>query len=217
MSASDTLTSLLSEGAVLAVRLGPGENLPGACLAAARGGIGALEITLTTPGALGAIEALAKESGVLAGGGTVLTAEDVRNVARAGGRFALSPVFDPEAADEARRANLLYIPGAATPTEILRAHRDGAPVVKFFPSAALGGPAFIRAFRGPFPGIPILPTSGPTAENLASYFDAGAVAVGVGGAEFFPPGWTAASVEAAARKVRQALSRVRGRVPPARP
>jgi len=215
MSASETLASLLSEGAVLAVRLGPGENLPGACLAAARGGIGALEITLTTPGALGAIEALAKESGLLTGGGTVLTAEDVRNVGRAGGRFALSPVFDPEAADEARRADLLYIPGAATPTEILRAHRHGAPEVKFFPSAALGGPAFIRAFRGPFPGIPILPTSGPTAENLATYFEAGAVAVGVGGAEFFPPGWTPASVEAAARQVRQALSRVRGRVPPA--
>jgi 2-dehydro-3-deoxyphosphogluconate aldolase/(4S)-4-hydroxy-2-oxoglutarate aldolase len=217
MSASETLATLLNEGAVLAVRLGPGENLAGACLAAARGGIGALEITLTTPGALGAIEALAKESGALTGGGTVLTAEDVRNVARAGGRFALSPVFDPEAADEARRADLLYIPGAGTPTEILRAHRHGAPVVKFFPSAALGGPAFVSAFRGPFPGIPILPTSGPTAENLAGYFDAGAVAVGVGGAEFFPPGWTPASVEAAARKVRQALSRVRSRVPPARP
>ena len=216
MSASETLKTLLEEGAVLAVRLGPGENLAGACLAAARGGIGALEITLTTPGALGTIEALAKESGVLAGGGTVLTAEDVRNVAKAGGRFALSPVFDPGAADEAKRLDLLYIPGAATPTEILAAHRYGAPVVKFFPSGALGGPAFMKAFRGPFPNIPLLPTSGPTAENLASYFEAGAVAVGVGGAEFFAPGWTPSSVEAAARKVRQALSRVRARVPPAR-
>jgi len=216
MSASETLTSLLDEGAVLAVRLGPGEDLPAACLSAVRGGIGALEITLTTPGALGAIEALAKESGVLAGGGTVLTAEDVRKVARAGGRFALSPIFDREAADEARAADILYIPGASTPTEILAAHRDGAPVVKFFPSGALGGPAFMRAFRGPFPGIPLLPTSGPTAENLAAYFEAGAAAVGVGGAEFFPPGWTPSSIEAAARKVRQALSRARARVPPAR-
>jgi len=216
MSAQQTLKTLLDEGAVLAVRLGTGENLAGACLAAARGGIGALEVTLTTPGALGAIEALAKESGVLAGGGTVLTAEDVRNVAKAGGRFALSPVFDEGAADEAKKTDLLYIPGAATPLEILKAHRYGAPVVKFFPSAALGGPAFIRAFRGPFPKIPLLPTSGPTAENLASYFEAGAVAVGVGGAEFFAPGWTPASVEAAARKVRQALSRVRAGAPPAR-
>jgi 2-dehydro-3-deoxyphosphogluconate aldolase/(4S)-4-hydroxy-2-oxoglutarate aldolase len=215
MSAQETLKTLLDEGAVLAVRLGAGENLPGACLAAARGGIGALEITLTTPGALGAIEALAKESGVLAGGGTVLTAEDVRNVAKAGGRFALSPIFDEGAAEEAKQADLLYIPGAATPLEILAAHRCGAPVVKFFPSAALGGPAFIRAFRGPFPKIPLLPTSGPTAENLASYFEAGAVAVGVGGVEFFAPGWTPASVEAAARKVRQALSRVRAGAPPA--
>jgi 2-dehydro-3-deoxyphosphogluconate aldolase/(4S)-4-hydroxy-2-oxoglutarate aldolase len=203
--AEKTLQELRREGAVLAVRLKAGEDLPGVCLAAMRGGVRVLEITLTTPGALDAIAALSREPGAIAGGGTVLTAEDVRNVARAGGRFALSPVFDPAAMEEARRLDLLGIPGAGSATEILAAHRHGAPVVKVFPSAAIGGPAFLRAIRGPFPDIPLLPTSGPTAATLASYFEAGAFAVGVGGAEFFPPGWTAATVETAARRVRAAL------------
>lgn len=201
----DTLQEVLKEGAVLAVRLGEGEDLPGACLAAMRGGLRALEITLTTPGALQAIAALAREPGAIAGAGTVLTAADARAVAEAGGRFALSPVFDPDMLAEAQRLGLLAIPGAGSATEILAAHRCGAPVVKVFPSGALGGPAFLRAVRGPLPNIPLLPTSGPTADNLASYFEAGAAAVGVGGMEFFPKGWNAAHVQAAAKRVRQAI------------
>ena len=200
-----TLQDLLREGAVLAVRLPAGSDLPGACRAAVRGGIRVLEITLTTPSALEAIALMSRERGVIAGGGTVLTVDDARAVARAGGRFALSPVFDPAVMEESRRLGLVAIPGAGSAAEILAAHRHGAPVVKVFPSGALGGPAFLRAVRGPFPAIPLLPTSGPTAENLAGYFEAGAAAVGVGGAEFFPSGWTPESVEEAARRVRAAL------------
>jgi len=116
-------------------------------------------------------------------------------------------VHDPEVVREAHRLGLLAVPGAATPTEILAAHGGGARLVKFFPSAALGGPAFIRAFRGPLPHIPLVPTSGPTAETLADYLDAGAVAVGVG-PEVFPPGFTTAHVEAAARRIRHAADGV---------
>ena len=130
---------------------------------------------------------------------------EVRQVAEAGGRFALSPVFDPAVMEEARRLGLLGIPGAATPAEILAAHRHGAPAVKIFPAGALGGPAYLRAVRGPLPGIPLVPTSGPRSDNLAEYFAAGAVAVGVG-AEVLHPGFTPASVEAAARKVVAAMS-----------
>jgi 2-dehydro-3-deoxyphosphogluconate aldolase / (4S)-4-hydroxy-2-oxoglutarate aldolase len=205
ITSSDTLRDLLQEGAVLAVRLRAGEDLPGACLAAMRGGLRALEITLTTPGALETIAALSREPGAIAGGGTVLTVEDARAVARAGGRFALSPVFDAAVMAEAAGLGLVAIPGAGSATEILAAHRAGVPVVKIFPSGALGGPTFLRAIRGPFPAIPLLPTSGPAADNLASYFEAGATAVGVGGAEFFPPGWTSAHVQAAAKRVRQAI------------
>jgi 2-dehydro-3-deoxyphosphogluconate aldolase/(4S)-4-hydroxy-2-oxoglutarate aldolase len=201
---SDTLKTLLDDGVVLCFRFGPGQPILEPARAAMRGGLKTLEITLTTPGALEAMTALSRETDALVGGGTVLTAEDVRAVARAGGRFALSPVFDAGALAAAKEAGLLYIPGAATPGEILTAYRAGAPVVKVFPSAPLGGPQFLRFVRGPLGAIPLLPTSGPTSENLADYFDAGAVAVGVG-PEVFPPGFTLEGVEQAARRVRRAV------------
>lgn len=204
-----TLEAIRNDGVVLCFRFGPGQSIVNPARAALRGGLQILEITLTTPGALEAIRALADESGALVGGGTVLTAADVAAVAEAGGRFALSPVFDPGALAEAGRRGILYIPGAATPTEILTAHRAGAPVVKVFPSGPLGGPQFLRFVRGPLAEIPLLPTSGPTSENLGDYFDAGAFAVGIG-PEVFPPGFTLEGVEHAARKVRQAVDAWRG-------
>ena len=130
------------------------------------------------PGAIDAIAHFAKSGEAIAGGGTVLTVDDVRAVARAGGRFVLSPVFDPEVVDEAHRLGLLAVPGTSTPTEILAAHRHGARLVKVFPAACLGGAAYIRAVRGPLPGIPLVPTNGITADTIVDYVEAGAVAVG---------------------------------------
>ena len=203
-----TLDAVLKDRVFLCLRMGAGAPLVEASHAAVRGGLRVLEITLTTPGALEAIKVLSEDPGTIAGGGTVLTSEDVRAVARAGGRFALSPVFVPAVLDEAERLGLLAIPGAATPTEILAAHRHGARMVKIFPSGALGGPAFLRAVRGPFPQIRLVPTSGPTSETAADYFAAGATALGIA-AEVFPPGFTPASVEAAARRVRLAVDACR--------
>lgn len=199
---------ILSDGVLLCVRLGAGAPVVEACRAAARGGLTVLEITLTTPGALRAIEALAGEEGLTVGAGTVLTINDARSVADAGGRFALSPVFDPDVVDEATRLGLLAVPGASTPTEIVRAHRHGALLVKVFPAGALGGPAFLRAIRGPLPGIPMVTTNGPTSETLGEYFAAGALAVGIG-AEVLAPGAAPADIEAAAGRVRAAVDRFR--------
>ena len=201
---TEALRALLDDGVALCFRFGPGQPILEPARAAMRGGLKALEITLTTPGALEAIAALARDTDALVGGGTVLTAEDVRAVAKAGGRFALSPVFDAGALAAAKETGLLYIPGAATPTEILAAWRAGAPVVKVFPSGPLGGPQFLKFVRGPLGQIPLLPTSGPTSDNLADYFDAGAVAIGVG-PEVFPPGFTLDGVAQAARRVRRAV------------
>ncbi len=203
-----TLDAVLKDGVFLCLRMGAHAPLVEASRAAVRGGLRVLEITLTTPGALEAIKVLSGDPETIAGGGTVLTPEDVRAVARAGGRFALSPVFAPAVLDEAERLGLLAIPGAATPTEILAAHRHGARLVKVFPSGTLGGPAFLRAVRGPFPDIRLVPTSGPTSESAAEYFAAGACALGIA-AEVFPPGFTPASVEAAARRVRLAIDACR--------
>ena len=204
-----TLAAVLEDGVILAVRLGDGGRVVEACRAAARGGLRVLEMTLTTPGALEAIRILSRDPGVLAGGGTVLEPRQVREVADAGGRFVLSPVFDREVVDEAHRLGLLAVPGTATPAEIFAAHRHGARLVKVFPSGALGGPAYLRAVRGPFPLIPLVPTSGPTSETLADYFRAGAVAVGVG-SEVFHENFTLATIEAAARRIREAVRAYRG-------
>ena len=134
-----TVRDVLADGVFLCVRLGAGLPLIEACAAAVRGGLTVLEITLTTPGALKAIEHFARVEGVVAGGGTVLTRDDARAVANAGGRFALSPVFDPDVVHEAHRLGLLAVPGTATPTEVLAAHQHGVRLVKVFPAAALGG------------------------------------------------------------------------------
>lgn len=199
-----TLEEVLDDGVFLCVRLGASHPVLDACRAAVRGGLKVLEITLTTPNALDVIAELSTEPGIVVGGGTVLSAGDVRDVRRAGGRFVMSPVFDPGVVDEANLTDLLAVPGASTPTEILAAQRHGAPLVKVFPSGALGGPAYLRAVRGPLPAVPLVPTSGPTAETIADYLAAGAVAVGVGG-EVFSPGFTLGSVEAAARRIRTAM------------
>jgi 2-dehydro-3-deoxyphosphogluconate aldolase/(4S)-4-hydroxy-2-oxoglutarate aldolase len=213
-----TRERLLAEGVVLCVRLGAGAPVLEACRAALRGGLRVLEITLTTPGALDAIAALAREPEALVGGGTVLEVEEVRAVAAAGGRFVFSPVFDPAVVDAAAEHGLLAVPGAATATEILAAQRHGAPIVKLFPAGALGGPAHLRALRGPLPDVPLLPTSGPTAESAAAWLEAGACAIGVGG-EVFPAGFTLAHVERAAARVRAALDAARagGAAPAAGP
>ena len=204
-----TLDRVLADGVFLAVRLPSGDGLVEACRAAARGGLPLLELTLTTPGALPAIEALAQDESCLVGGGTILSPADVERVADAGGRFVLSPVFDAEVLAAARASGLLYVPGAATPKEILTAHRAGAKLVKVFPAGPLGGPDFLRFVRGPLPQVPLVPTSGPNAENLYEYLQAGAVAVGVG-REIFPAGFTLETVERAARRVRDAVRRARG-------
>jgi 2-dehydro-3-deoxyphosphogluconate aldolase/(4S)-4-hydroxy-2-oxoglutarate aldolase len=199
---------VLSDGVILCVRLGEGVQMVEACRAAAGGGLTVFEITLTTPGALKAIEVLSVDAGLTVGAGTALSPDDVRDVANAGGCFVLSPVFDPEVVGEAHQRGLLAVPGASTPTEILRVYRHGARLVKVFPAGALGGPGFLRAVRGPLPHVPLVPTNGPTAETIGDYMRAGAVAVGVGG-EVFPPGFTLDAVEAAAARVRASMDRFR--------
>jgi len=203
-----TVRDVLADGVFLCVRLGADTPLVEACSAAVRGGLKVLEITLTTPGAIEAISHFAKGGEAIAGGGTVLTVDDVRAVAHAGGRFVMSPVFDPEVVDEAHRLGLLAVPGTSTPTEILAAHRHGARLIKVFPAACLGGAAYIRAVRGPLPGIPLVPTNGITADTIVDYVEAGAVAVGVG-AEIFSKDFTFSHIEDAASRTRYAMDSAR--------
>lgn len=147
------------------------------------GGIRALEITMTVPGAVNVIaEAVARYGDeFLIGAGTVLDAEQARACLDAGARFVVSPIVDAETIAVCREANVPVLPGALTPTEVVQAWRAGADFVKVFPCSAVGGASYIKALKAPLPHIPLVPTGGVTLETIGAFFAAGASAVGVGG------------------------------------
>ncbi|WP_424215795.1 bifunctional 4-hydroxy-2-oxoglutarate aldolase/2-dehydro-3-deoxy-phosphogluconate aldolase (plasmid) [Streptomyces sp. BI20] len=144
-------------------------------------GVRCLEITLPTPGSLGALaRARARhDRHALVGAGTVLTPTQVQRATGAGAEFLVSPHTDPELAATADRHHVPLMPGALTPTEILTAHRAGAPAVKLFPAGPLG-PDHLTALAGPLPGVPLVPTGGIELRDVPAWFAAGAVAVAVG-------------------------------------
>ena len=174
-----------SERAVAVIRTDSVENALGAARAAIAGGFRAVEITFSFPEAPDAIRKLAENKDLLVGAGTILTAEQVHAAVEAGAQFLVSPCVLPEVIDAARELHVAIIPGAFTPTEIYTAHALGADIVKIFPAVKFG-PEYLKTVRGPLPQIPIMPTSGVDASNVAEWFRAGAVAVGAVGSVFDP-------------------------------
>lgn len=170
-------------GALAVVRLPRADDVLPVAQALHAGGVSAIEVTMTVPGALQAIERLAREAGddLLVGVGSVLDADTARRAVQAGARFVVSPVFVPEVVAQAQRQGAAALPGAFTPTEILRAHEAGADLVKVFPSDALG-PSFIKGVLAPMPFLRLCPTGGVTPQNAAEWIRAGAAAVGLGSA-----------------------------------
>jgi Entner-Doudoroff aldolase len=145
--------------------------------AAIRAGFRVIEFTLTTPGALELISEFSRRPDLVVGAGTVLTGQDARAAVAAGARFLVSPVTDPAIIALAGSLGVAAIPGTFTPTEMLEAHRAGAPLQKLFPAPA-SGPDHVRACLGPMPFLRIVPTSGVDPSNAAAFLDAGAWAVG---------------------------------------
>jgi len=175
------LAAELSEERLLAIVRGTSEAASlAAVLTLAEAGIRLIEVSLTTPGAAGIISQARGQvrPGTLIGAGTVRTAADVDLVASAGAAFAVTPGLGP-AVGAAVRHGLPVLAGALTPTEVMTAAAAGAAGVKLFP-AALGGPAYLRALRDPFPDVPFVPVGGIDVVAAVQYLDAGAVAVGVG-------------------------------------
>ncbi len=145
-------------------------------------GITAIEVTADSPGSWRVIDTLkTKDARLIVGAGTVLDTETARQAIEAGADFLFSPVVRPEVIQIAHRYGRMAIPGAMTPTEVLLAVESGADIVKLFPAGSLGV-SYLKELRGPFPYIPFIPTGGITADNAASFIEAGAVAVGMGGA-----------------------------------
>jgi 2-dehydro-3-deoxyphosphogluconate aldolase/(4S)-4-hydroxy-2-oxoglutarate aldolase len=168
-------------GVVAVIRLQDPAKLQGVVEALAAGGVRALEVTMTVPGAVELIRTLAPtlSSDFLLGAGTVLNAETAERVIDAGAKFVVSPVLRPDVIAAAHRHGVPMMPGCFSPTEILTAWELGADIVKVFPATALG-PAFFKDVRGPLPQVKLLPTGGVTVDNAGDWIRAGAVAVGVG-------------------------------------
>jgi 2-dehydro-3-deoxyphosphogluconate aldolase / (4S)-4-hydroxy-2-oxoglutarate aldolase len=170
-------------GVVAVIRMKDPAKLRAVFDALADGGVKAIEVTMTVPGAVDLIGQLAKSlpSGIVLGAGTVIDAATANAVIDAGARFIVSPVFRRDVVTICLERGVVAAPGCFSPTEILDAHEMGADVVKVFPATALG-PQYIKDLRAPMPQLRLMPTGGVTLDNAGDWIRAGAVAVGVGSA-----------------------------------
>src|SRR5437870_12826684 len=175
------LAQMLEAGVVAVIRAQSADQLSHIAAALLEGGVPAIEVTMSTPKALAGIEALADSLGdrAIVGVGTVLDAQTCRDAIAAGAQFVVSPVLDEEVIATTRRYGKISIPGAFTPSEILRAWTLGADVVKVFPSTSVG-PSYIRDILAPLPQVRLTPTGGVDLKNAADWIKAGAVCLGVG-------------------------------------
>ena len=178
-----TVRTIEAHGVVAVIRLKDAARLRAVVDALAEGGVRALEVTMTVPGAVDLIRQLAPTlSGeFLLGAGTVTDAATAAAVIDAGARFVVSPVFRPEVVRACLDRDVPAMPGCFSPTEILAAHDAGADIIKVFPATALG-PQFIKDVRAPLPQVKLMPTGGVSLDNAGDWIRAGAAAVGVGSA-----------------------------------
>src|ERR1700756_3992507 len=181
MSRESQLRRVLDCGIVAVVRSQDTQQLVEVVGALADGGVSVVEITMSVPNALDVLRQVRQELGerLLLGAGTVLDAETARAVLLAGAEFIVAPTLNLDVIRLCRRYDKAVMPGAFTPTEILTAWEAGADVVKVFP-ADVGGPAYLKAIRGPLPQIRVMPTGGVDLETAEAFLNAGACCLGVG-------------------------------------
>jgi 2-dehydro-3-deoxyphosphogluconate aldolase/(4S)-4-hydroxy-2-oxoglutarate aldolase len=204
--ADHPVVTALARERCLAIMRTNAETGVGAAMEAALGaGFRVAEFTLGTPGALELVATFARRDDVLVGAGTVLTPDQARAAVDAGARFLVSPVVDEAVIETAHGRGVPMLPGCHTPTELLRAHRAGAPVQKLFPPA---GPEQARAVLGPLPFLRLLPTSSVDATNAAAYLEAGCFAVGFVGALFDDEEIAGGRVDLVAARARLLLAAV---------
>lgn len=186
----ETLAKIHEAGVVAVVRVKDPDQARGIVGAVFEGGIPAVEVTMTVPGAVKIIEALAAEyrgTSLVLGAGTVLDPETARACLLAGARYIVAPNLDEGVIRLCNRYAVPCMPGIGSVTELVRAYELGADVVKVFPGEVLG-PKFIKAALAPVPHAKMIPTGGVSLDNLGEWFDAGAYAVGMGTALTKPAG-----------------------------
>lgn len=178
-----TIERIINTGIVAVVRsesIEEGVRISKACV---EGGIPAIEVTYTVPGATDVIKALKKEFSedeLIIGAGTVLDAATARIAILAGAEYIVSPGFDEETAKLCNLYQIPYMPGCMTITEMMRAMELGSDIIKLFPGSAFG-PSFVKAVKAPLPQVNIMPTGGVSLDNIDEWFKNGVVAVGAGG------------------------------------
>ena len=203
------VAQILARVAVAVVRLPDTRLALEAIRAVVDGGVTAIELTMTTPGALDLLEELARWSDgrLLLGAGTVLGSEATRRAIGAGAAFVVTPVFVPEVIREGHRLGVPVIAGAFTPTEIYNAHLAGADLVKVFPAETLGA-AHIKGVLAPMPFLRLMPTGGVTPENVGTWLRAGSAAVGLGSALVDPTLVAAGDLAALAERARRVTAAI---------
>ena len=187
MTKRETLERIRALG-LLAIIRGPSPDLTFKMVdSLVAGGIQGIEITYSTPSAEWVVDTLVQRYGdqILLGMGTLTDPRQAILAKAAGARFLVSPICQPELVQAMAASELVVMAGAFTPTEVFQAYRLGSHVVKVFPGS-LAGPSYIKALKGPFPYIPVMPTGGVSAANVGEWFAAGVVAVGAG-SEICPP------------------------------
>lgn len=179
----ETLQKISAVGVVAVVRAENEEQAEKIAKACIDGGIPAIEITFTVPGADKVITSLSNKFSkdeLIVGAGTVLDSETARIAILAGAKYIVSPGFDIETAKLCNRYQIPYMPGCMTITEMIKAMEAGADIIKVFPGSVYG-PDFIKAIKGPLPQAVLMPTGGVSLDNIDKWIKNGCVAVGVGG------------------------------------
>jgi 2-dehydro-3-deoxyphosphogluconate aldolase/(4S)-4-hydroxy-2-oxoglutarate aldolase len=149
--------------------------------AIAEGGIAALEITMTVPGAIGVMRRLVTERPeLLIGAGTVLDPETARMCILEGAQFIVSPALNLATVSLCRRYSVAVLSGALTPTEVIAAWQAGTDIIKVFPASAMGGAKYLKSLKAPLPQVELIPTGGVSLSNAREFLEAGALALGVG-------------------------------------
>ena len=210
-SAREQVVAAMEAGGVVAViRMKEPDKLRAVVDALMEGGVKALEVTMTVPGAIDLIAKLAPTlpAGFLLGAGTVTDAGTARRAISAGAQFVVGPVFRPEVIAACHDLDVAAMPGCFSPTEILTAWEAGADVVKVFPATALG-PGYLKDVRGPLPQVKLMPTGGVTVENAGDWIKAGAVAVGAGTALVDPKAIASGDFAVITEKAKRIMANVR--------
>ena len=180
---AEVIRRILDEGVIPVIRADSAETAMRAIRAIQNGGVSVIEITMTVPGALDVIEALANQPGdnALIGAGTVLDKQTAQACVSAGAQFIVSPILKLEVIEYCVQIGVAVMPGTLTPTEVFEAWTAGSDLIKVFPAGAVGGASYIKALNGPLPQVPLVPTGGVSLKTAGEFIRAGAAAVGVGG------------------------------------